>query len=248
MTPILGNRPRMNPKVRTRLRNIFGSAILILLSSTGMVYGQDLSYVQALSPWPVGSSYPYQLQAQGGTGSLTWRKVAGELPEHVNLIESGKFDGIPTVARPEPYIFTVEVEDKAAQKMQMRFSILVTSSLRIVAPVQSAAAPGAAPSPSRTPAQSNSEKVSITVLEQLNSPDLYFEPKTSEIKKDQGGALIEATLKTREKFEDKDYCIVHAVKWTKRGDKFESDDNWYLFQYLAGKWKTAPLEKSARLL
>src|SRR5215216_3705608 len=95
--------------------------LVFLVSASICVSAQESSPPEVLPPGQVGVNYEYQLQASGGAGELTWRKVDGSLPENVTLDSSGKLKGMPTIARAEPYVFTVEVADSSPtpQKFQL---------------------------------------------------------------------------------------------------------------------------------
>ena len=241
---------------------IFSSTLIYTFRSSAQQFD-----IQPLADGRVGVDYRVALVVNGGTGVKHWQVVDGAVPG-ISLSDDGTLSGRPTVARPEPYIFTVEATDSSnpPQKYQMKLSMVITSSMYIVPPSQVAAGPGAVASPTATPspaatprAESNADKVSIGVSEEMEGLKNYFKEDSSALKTDQdenpiAHDLIQKTLGNREgqHFEKGLYCVIHAVKWTKRLDKFESDDHWYLFinepNNGAPAWVMAPLAASYRLL
>jgi Putative Ig domain len=87
-------------------------------STTGLVgriqYGGGgfaISNASGLPAGRVGTPYSQQLQASGGTGTLTWTKTSGTLPRGLSLSAGGQLSGTPT--KPGSYTFTVQVVDSS---------------------------------------------------------------------------------------------------------------------------------------
>jgi hypothetical protein len=60
-----------------------------------------------------GSPYEFRIRAEGGLAPLKWRVASGELPAGIELQADGTLKGVPTSARRDPYVFTVEVSDSS---------------------------------------------------------------------------------------------------------------------------------------
>ncbi|TKB89587.1 MAG: cadherin-like beta sandwich domain-containing protein [Nitrospira sp.] len=76
----------------------------------------------------VGIPYSQQLQATGGSGTLTWTIIAGSLPDGFsNISAGGLISGQPTVAG-APATFTVQVTDARQQSATRDFSIEIFNS------------------------------------------------------------------------------------------------------------------------
>ena len=83
-----------------------------------------------LPDWTVGSYYSQQLQATGGTGTLTWTDQNGDL-DGTGLILSttGLLSGTPTT--PGPISFTAEVTDEELQSDQELFNFYINSQVQV---------------------------------------------------------------------------------------------------------------------
>lgn len=78
----------------------------------------------------VGSLYTQQLQASGGTGTLTWALPSGSLPPGVSLNgATGVISGTPTQGG--SFSFTIQVSDSAQRIATRTFSVTITSQLVI---------------------------------------------------------------------------------------------------------------------
>ncbi|BCA53583.1 hypothetical protein W02_07230 [Nitrospira sp. KM1] len=79
------------------------------------------------SPLPdgnVGRSYTVTVQAEGGTGALTWSVPSGSLPQNLNLDSAtGTISGIPTAAGTSN--FTLRVADGAGQTDAQPYSLTI---------------------------------------------------------------------------------------------------------------------------
>lgn len=93
-----------------------------------------------------GVDYEYRFRAEGGLAPLKWRLAGGQLPEGIELTESGILRGKPTVARREAFTFSLEVSDSSEppQTFVQQFALSVqaaplkmvlgASTLKIIAP------------------------------------------------------------------------------------------------------------------
>ncbi len=69
------------------------------------------------------SPYSQQLQATGGSGTLTWAIISGSLPPGLGLNAAGLISGTPIVAGPST--FTVQATDTFSQSDTQDLSITI---------------------------------------------------------------------------------------------------------------------------
>ncbi len=79
----------------------------------------------------VNRSYAQQVNASGGTGTLTF-SAAGVLPTGLNLSSSGLLSGTPTAAG--TYTFTVTVTDSTASKFSQAYTVTIYPAVGITTP------------------------------------------------------------------------------------------------------------------
>jgi len=155
-----------------------------------------------------GSDYEYRFRAEGGLAPLKWRLAAGQLPEGIELTESGILRGKPTVARREPFTFSLEVSDSSEppQIFVQQFALSVQAAplkmvlgapaLKIVAPdAESNNDPEAnIPSVSRT-GNGNQDKEAgeLRVLSPYVPPLASWNRKSVTPEPDSGGASSNGT-------------------------------------------------------
>jgi subtilisin family serine protease len=70
-----------------------------------------------------GTAYRQTLTASGGTGTLSWSRVSGTLPNGVSLSSAGVLSGTPSAAN--TFTFTVRVTDGASRTAQATFTVVI---------------------------------------------------------------------------------------------------------------------------
>ncbi len=80
----------------------------------------------------VGVSYVHQFTASGGTGSLTWSRTSGSLPDGLTLSASGRLSGTPTTDG--DFTFRVEVTDEDDATVSKQFTVTIAAAPTLTFP------------------------------------------------------------------------------------------------------------------
>jgi len=98
------------------------------IPTTGLPAGPGGSF--ALPGGTVGVAYSASLTATGGTGTITWSRITGNLPAGLSLASTGTVSGTPTTTGTS--IFTLRATDARGASATVALSIAITTTpLRI---------------------------------------------------------------------------------------------------------------------
>ena len=242
-------RPRallLPSSVARRGQSLIVVLTLVLVFISGSYRTVCAQEIPSLAGGKVGQAYEYQFKAAGGSGRLEWEKAGGAWDFGLNLNADGKLWGTPK--KSGKFTISVRVKDASLdqQSVSQDFTIEVASDLRMLLPKQPLRV--LAESPKSPPvrqagavqkqgedddstASSSSDSTTISVSNKLlEEEEKWIDLKTGKIK---DTILIDTLVGKNAQWENKEYCIVHVVRWMKMAGpsvKYESKELWYLYR------------------
>lgn len=127
-------------------------AILVLAVSSNSLLAVEEAF--ALPEGKVNVMYEFQFETEGGLPPLKWKVAQGALPAGIELLPSGRLQGIPSTLQREPYKFVIEISDSSnpPEKILQPFTLVIRAApLRLVLkpnkPPPKSQAQAAAPEP-----------------------------------------------------------------------------------------------------